>query len=56
MNPEIYGTATLADVEESVAKTVADAWLARGRRTAREVQGELIQTIQDNYETEPGPS
>ncbi|GAA5214965.1 type II 3-dehydroquinate dehydratase [Streptomyces thinghirensis] len=48
--PEIYGTATLADVEESVAKAVAD----RGWHVVavqRESEGELIQTIQDNYET-----
>ncbi|MET9968525.1 type II 3-dehydroquinate dehydratase [Streptomyces sp. NPDC006356] len=48
--PEVYGTATLADIEESVAKTVAD----RGWQVVavqRESEGELIHAIQDNYET-----
>ncbi|MFF7889743.1 type II 3-dehydroquinate dehydratase [Streptomyces sp. NPDC007896] len=48
--PEVYGTATLADIEESVAKTVADrGWQVIG--VQRESEGELIHAIQDNYET-----
>jgi 5-deoxy-5-amino-3-dehydroquinate dehydratase len=48
--PEVYGTATLADIEESVAKTVADrGWQVIA--VQRESEGELIQAIQDNYET-----
>ncbi|WP_018639765.1 type II 3-dehydroquinate dehydratase [Parafrankia elaeagni] len=48
--PEIYGTATLADIEAAVAKRVAD----RGWQVVavqRESEGELIHAIQDNYDT-----
>ncbi|MGC0373851.1 type II 3-dehydroquinate dehydratase [Streptomyces sp. SAI-229] len=48
--PEVYGTATLADIEESVARTVADrGWQVIA--VQRESEGELIHAIQDNYET-----
>ncbi|OAA25874.1 3-dehydroquinate dehydratase [Frankia sp. EI5c] len=47
--PEIYGTATLADIEAAVAKRVAE----RGWEVVsiqRESEGELIHAIQDNYD------
>jgi 5-deoxy-5-amino-3-dehydroquinate dehydratase len=48
--PEIYGTDTLADIEEAVTAEVAD----RGWRVTaiqRESEGELIHAVQDNYDT-----
>lgn len=48
--PEIYGTDTLADIEESVAREVA----GRGWKVVsvqRESEGELIQAVQDAYDT-----
>ncbi|MFD6276183.1 type II 3-dehydroquinate dehydratase [Streptomyces sp. NPDC060209] len=48
--PEIYGTDTLADIEESVAREVAD----RGWKVVsvqRESEGELIQAVQGAYDT-----
>ncbi|WP_155375130.1 type II 3-dehydroquinate dehydratase [Catellatospora vulcania] len=48
--PEIYGTATLSDIEAAVAAEVA----GRGWKLAayqHESEGELIHTIQDNYDT-----
>jgi 5-deoxy-5-amino-3-dehydroquinate dehydratase len=48
--PEIYGTATLADIEEAVAERVA----GRGWKVLsvqRESEGELIHAIQDNYDS-----
>jgi 5-deoxy-5-amino-3-dehydroquinate dehydratase len=48
--PEIYGTATLADIADAVADEVAD----RGWKVVsvqRESEGELIHAIQDNYDT-----
>ncbi|WP_411085292.1 type II 3-dehydroquinate dehydratase [Streptomyces sp. 061-3] len=48
--PEVYGTATLADIEDSVAKTVADrSWQVVAVQS--ESEAGLIHTIQDNYET-----
>ncbi|QTD95916.1 type II 3-dehydroquinate dehydratase [Streptomyces cyanogenus] len=48
--PEVYGTSTLADIEESVAKTVADrGWQVTA--VQRESEGELVQAVQDNYGT-----
>ncbi|MFD9237306.1 type II 3-dehydroquinate dehydratase [[Kitasatospora] papulosa] len=47
--PEVYGTATLADIEESVAKTVAGrGWQVVAFQS--ESEAELIHAIQDNYE------
>ncbi|WP_462188008.1 MULTISPECIES: type II 3-dehydroquinate dehydratase [unclassified Frankia] len=46
--PEVYGTATLADIEAAVAARISD----RGWKLVsvqRESEGELINTIQDNY-------
>lgn len=48
--PEIYGTATLGDVEEAIAGRVA----SRGWKVLsiqRESEGELIHAIQDNYDS-----
>ncbi|ONH53413.1 3-dehydroquinate dehydratase [Frankia sp. CcI49] len=48
--PEIYGTATLADIEAAVTARVAD----RGWKVVsiqRESEGELIHAIQDNYDS-----
>ncbi len=48
--PEVYGTATLADIESSVSAQVAD----RGWKLAsiqRESEGDLIHAIQDNYDS-----
>ncbi|MGW9136409.1 type II 3-dehydroquinate dehydratase [Streptomyces sp. NPDC055681] len=48
--PEVYGTATLADIEDSVAKTVADrSWQVVAVQS--ESEAGLIHAIQDNYET-----
>ncbi|MCX5415213.1 MULTISPECIES: type II 3-dehydroquinate dehydratase [unclassified Streptomyces] len=48
--PEVYGTDTLADIEESVAREVA----GRGWKVVsvqRESEGELIQAVQESYDT-----
>ncbi|CAO5230324.1 type II 3-dehydroquinate dehydratase [Frankia sp. AgKG'84/4] len=48
--PEVYGTATLADIESAVSAQVAD----RGWKIAsiqRESEGDLIHAIQDNYDS-----
>jgi 5-deoxy-5-amino-3-dehydroquinate dehydratase len=48
--PEVYGTATLADIEQAVSARIAD----RGWKLVsvqRESEGELIHAIQDNYDT-----
>ncbi|SNQ49995.1 3-dehydroquinate dehydratase [Frankia canadensis] len=48
--PEVYGTATLADIESAVATRIAD----RGWKLVsvqRESEGELIHAIQDNYDS-----
>ncbi|MEU0304593.1 type II 3-dehydroquinate dehydratase [Streptomyces sp. NPDC006175] len=48
--PEVYGKATLADIERSVAQEVQ----ARGWDVVsvqRESEGELIHAIQDNYDS-----
>ncbi|ETA04479.1 3-dehydroquinate dehydratase [Frankia sp. B2] len=48
--PEVYGTATLADIEAAVAARISD----RGWKLVsvqRESEGELIHTIQDNYDS-----
>ncbi|MEV3934203.1 type II 3-dehydroquinate dehydratase [Streptomyces sp. NPDC053728] len=48
--PEVYGKATLADIERSVAQEVK----ARGWDVVsvqRESEGELIHAIQDNYDS-----
>ncbi|KJE21171.1 3-dehydroquinate dehydratase [Frankia torreyi] len=48
--PEVYGTATLADIESAVTARIAD----RGWKLVsvqRESEGELIHAIQDNYDS-----
>ncbi|KPC79006.1 type II 3-dehydroquinate dehydratase [Streptomyces sp. NRRL S-4] len=48
--PEVYGKATLADVERSVAQEVKErGWDVVS--VQRESEGELIHAIQDNYES-----
>src|SRR6185369_4066116 len=48
--PEIYGTATLGDIEAAVAERVADrGWKVLSIQ--RESEGELIHAIQDNYDS-----
>ena len=48
--PEIYGTDTLADIEEAVRAEVAErGWEVVAAQ--HESEGELIHTIQDNYDT-----
>ncbi|WP_411082302.1 type II 3-dehydroquinate dehydratase [Streptomyces sp. cmx-18-6] len=48
--PEIYGTDTLADIEESVAREVAErGWKVTS--VQRESEGELIQAVQGAYDT-----
>jgi 5-deoxy-5-amino-3-dehydroquinate dehydratase len=48
--PAVYGTDTLADIEDAVADEIAD----RGWKVVpvqRECEGELIRAIQDSYAT-----
>jgi 5-deoxy-5-amino-3-dehydroquinate dehydratase len=48
--PEVYGTATLRDIEDAVAARVADrGWKVLSIQ--RESEGELIHAIQDNYDS-----
>ncbi|MCX4399805.1 3-dehydroquinate dehydratase (plasmid) [Streptomyces sp. NBC_00053] len=48
--PEVYGKATLADIEAAVAQEVKDnGWDVVS--VQRESEGELIQAIQSNYDT-----
>ncbi|MEU5166691.1 MULTISPECIES: type II 3-dehydroquinate dehydratase [Streptomyces] len=48
--PEVYGKATLADVERSVAQEVKErGWDVVS--VQRESEGELIHAIQDNYDS-----
>jgi len=48
--PEIYGTDTLADIEDMVGAEVADqGWKVIAIQ--RECEGELIRAIQDHYHT-----
>jgi 5-deoxy-5-amino-3-dehydroquinate dehydratase len=48
--PEIYGTDTLADVEEAVRDEIAGrGWKVIG--VQHESEGELIHALQDNYDT-----
>lgn len=48
--PEVYGTATLADIEAAVAEEVKPrGWDVVS--VQRESEGELIHAIQDNYDT-----
>jgi 5-deoxy-5-amino-3-dehydroquinate dehydratase len=48
--PQVYGTATLADIEKAVAALVADrGWTVLSIQ--RESEGELIHAIQDNYDS-----
>jgi 5-deoxy-5-amino-3-dehydroquinate dehydratase len=48
--PEVYGTATLADIEDAVAaETAHRGWKVQS--VQRESEGELIHAIQDSYDT-----
>ncbi|MFC9948570.1 type II 3-dehydroquinate dehydratase [Streptomyces pratensis] len=48
--PEVYGKATLADIERSVAEEVRErGWDVVS--VQRESEGELIHAIQDNYDS-----
>ncbi|MEU1486996.1 type II 3-dehydroquinate dehydratase [Streptomyces sp. NPDC005752] len=48
--PEVYGKATLADIERSVAQEVEErGWDVVS--VQRESEGELIHAIQDNYDS-----
>lgn len=48
--PEIYGTDTLADIEAAVAEEVsALGWKVRS--VQRESEGQLIEAVQDAYDT-----
>jgi len=48
--PEIYGTATLKDIEKWVAEEAAEAgWQVRSVQSEHE--GDLIRAIQDGYDT-----
>jgi 5-deoxy-5-amino-3-dehydroquinate dehydratase len=48
--PEVYGTATLRDIEDAVAARVAGRdWKVLSIQ--RESEGELIHAIQDNYDS-----
>lgn len=48
--PEIYGTATLADVERAVAEEIGETgW--RVRAFQHDCEGELVRAVQDNYDT-----
>ncbi|AXX30590.1 3-dehydroquinate dehydratase [Actinosynnema pretiosum subsp. pretiosum] len=48
--PEVYGTATLADIEDAVADEVADrGWKVVARQ--HDGEAEMIGTIQDSYDT-----
>nr|WP_027343061.1 type II 3-dehydroquinate dehydratase [Hamadaea tsunoensis] len=48
--PEIYGTDTLADIEDAVRDEVAGrGWKVVG--VQHESEGELIHALQDNYDT-----
>jgi 5-deoxy-5-amino-3-dehydroquinate dehydratase len=48
--PEVYGTATLADIEAAVAEEVAErGWGVVA--VQRDGEGELIAAIQDHYDT-----
>ncbi|RZS32167.1 3-dehydroquinate dehydratase [Herbihabitans rhizosphaerae] len=47
---EVYGTDTLADIEQMVEKEIADVgWQVRS--VQRESEGELITAVQDGYDT-----
>jgi 5-deoxy-5-amino-3-dehydroquinate dehydratase len=48
--PEVYGKATLADIEAAVAEVVrANGWTVASIQ--RESEGELIHALQGNYDT-----
>lgn len=47
--PQVYGTDTLADIENIVSEEVSDRWKVRSFQ--HDGEGELIRTIQDNYDT-----
>ncbi|MEU3569785.1 type II 3-dehydroquinate dehydratase [Kitasatospora sp. NPDC036755] len=51
--PEVYGTTTLAEIEEWVAEEVADqGWKVRAVQS--DCEGELIRAIQDGYDDTVG--
>jgi 5-deoxy-5-amino-3-dehydroquinate dehydratase len=47
--PQLYGTDTLADIEDAVSEEVSDRWKVRSFQ--HDGEGELVRTIQDNYDT-----
>ena len=47
--PAVYGTDTLSDIENAVGEEIADCWTVVSHQ--HDCEGELIRTIQDNYDT-----
>ncbi len=48
--PDVYGTDTLADIEQAVGEEIAERdWKVRAIQ--RDSEGELIHAIQDSYDT-----
>lgn len=48
--PQIYGRDTLADIEEAVAKDVAErGWRIVSRQ--HDGEGEMVRTVQNSYDT-----
>jgi 5-deoxy-5-amino-3-dehydroquinate dehydratase len=47
--PQLYGTDTLADIENTISEEVSDRWKLRSFQ--HDGEGELVRTIQDNYDT-----
>jgi 5-deoxy-5-amino-3-dehydroquinate dehydratase len=48
--PDVYGTDTLADIENAVADEVAD-WGWKVRAYQHDCEGELVRLIQDSYDS-----
>jgi 5-deoxy-5-amino-3-dehydroquinate dehydratase len=48
--PQLYGTDTLADIENAISEEVSDRWW-KLRSFQHDGEGELVRTIQDNYDT-----
>lgn len=48
--PQLYGTDTLADIENAVSEEVSDrGWKVRSFQ--HDGEGDMVRTIQDNYDT-----
>jgi 5-deoxy-5-amino-3-dehydroquinate dehydratase len=47
--PQLYGTDTLADIENTISEEVSDRWKLRSFQ--HDGEGEVVRTIQDNYDT-----